>query len=384
MQPDDPGAEQPFISHLIELRDRLIRMLIAVGIVVLVLFPFANDLYAYVAAPLLAQLPQGSTMIATQVASPFLTPFKLALIAAVFVAMPYLLYQLWAFVAPGLYQHEKRMAMPLLISSIVLFYLGMAFAYFVVFPLIFAFLTGTTPEGVEMMTDISAYLDFVLTLFLAFGVAFQIPIATILLVLIGATTPEDLARKRPYVIVGVFVVGMFLTPPDAISQTLLAVPMWTLFELGVLLSKLMLRQRQKGSAKDAADEPDPSGPGAGSASGTASASSPSGIASSAASPSSSGPADTGDWRPLTDDEMEAEMDLIDAEEARESRASAPGASESAAAAVDPVEDKIVRANRLRDLGNEFAARQLLYEALEEGDADQRRVARNILRQLDVD
>ncbi len=177
---DDPGAEQPFISHLIELRDRLMRMAIAIFVVFLALFPFANDIYTYVAAPLMAQLPQGSTMIATQVASPFLTPFKLALVAAVFVAMPYLLYQVWSFVAPGLYQHEKRLAMPLLVSSIVLFYLGMLFAYYVVFPLVFAFLSGTTPDGVSMMTDISAYLDFVLTLFFAFGVAFEIPIATIL------------------------------------------------------------------------------------------------------------------------------------------------------------------------------------------------------------
>ncbi|MCK7575917.1 MAG: twin-arginine translocase subunit TatC [Chromatiales bacterium] len=257
LPPNDPGAEQPFISHLVELRDRLIRMLIAIGIIALALFPFANDLYAYVAAPLLAQLPEGNTMIATQVASPFLTPFKLALIAAVFLSMPYLLYQLWAFVAPGLYQHEKRLAIPLLISSILLFYLGMLFAYYVVFPLVFAFLAGTTPEGVAMMTDISAYLDFVLTLFFAFGIAFEIPIATILLVAIGAVTPAGLAHKRPYVIVGVFVVGMFLTPPDMISQTLLAVPMWLLFELGILLSRLMLKTRPADEGEP--EDPPPSG-----------------------------------------------------------------------------------------------------------------------------
>jgi sec-independent protein translocase protein TatC len=254
MQPDDPGAEQPFISHLVELRDRLIRMLIAIGVMVLVLLPFANGLYAYVAAPLLAQLPDGNTMIATQVASPFLTPFKLALIAAVFLSMPYLLYQLWAFVAPGLYQHEKRLAIPLLVSSIFLFYLGMLFAYYVVFPLVFGFMAGTTPDGVEMMTDISAYLDFVLALFFAFGIAFEIPIATILLVAIGVVTPEGLAQKRPYVIVGAFVVGMFLTPPDVISQTLLAVPMWLLFELGILLSRLMLKNRR------VVDDTPPEGP----------------------------------------------------------------------------------------------------------------------------
>jgi Tat protein translocase TatC len=200
MQPDDPGAEQPFVSHLIELRDRLIRMSIAILVVFLGLFPFANEIYVYVAAPLMAQLPEGNTMIATQVASPFLTPFKLALIAAVFLSMPFLLYQLWAFVAPGLYKHEKRLATPLLISSIFLFYLGVAFAYFVVFPLIFAFLSASTPDGVAMMTDITAYLDFVLALFFAFGIAFEIPIATILLVATGITTPAALVGKRPYVI----------------------------------------------------------------------------------------------------------------------------------------------------------------------------------------
>ncbi len=246
MQPDDPGAEQPFISHLIELRDRLIRMLIAIGVVILVLFPFANEIYTYVAGPLMAQLPEGSTMIATQVISPFLTPFKLALVAAVFISMPYLLYQLWAFVAPGLYQHEQRLAIPLLISSILLFYIGMAFAYYVVFPLIFAFMAGTTPEGVAMMTDIAAYLDFVLALFFAFGLAFEIPIATILLVAVGAMTPNQLADKRPYVIVSTFVIGMLLTPPDVISQTMLALPMWLLFELGILFSRLLLRSREDG------------------------------------------------------------------------------------------------------------------------------------------
>jgi sec-independent protein translocase protein TatC len=180
--PEEIGQEQPFVSHLVELRDRLMRIVVAVLLVFLVLFPFANDIYIYVAAPLMAQLPEGTSMIATQVASPFLTPFKLALVSAVFLSMPYLLYQLWSFVAPGLYQHEKRLAIPLLVSSILLFYLGMVFAYYVVFPLVFAFLTGTAPDGVAVMTDISHYLDFVLTLFFAFGVAFEIPIATILLV----------------------------------------------------------------------------------------------------------------------------------------------------------------------------------------------------------
>ncbi|MBK1716239.1 twin-arginine translocase subunit TatC [Thiocystis violacea] len=373
MPPDDPGAEQPFISHLVELRDRLIRMLIAIGLVVLVLFPFANDIYAYVAAPLLAQLPEGNTMIATQVASPFLAPFKLALVAAIFFAMPYLLYQLWAFVAPGLYQHEKRLAIPLLVSSILLFYVGMAFAYYLVFPLVFGFFAATTPEGVAMMTDISSYLDFVLTLFFAFGVAFEIPIATILLVQIGVVTPEDLASKRPYVIVGAFVIGMFLTPPDVFSQTLLAVPMWMLFELGILLSRLMLRQRKRDDEQAGAPPASsrilaPVGPGA--------------------APREVGrelsPAfdDPDRWRPLTDDEMEAELDQMDAEEADRPGRSGPSATAPGEAGIDPVEDKIRRANRLRELNNDLAARQLLYQVLEEGDADQRNVARNILRQID--
>lgn len=182
-------------------------------------------------------------MIAIDVISPFLTPIKLSLVLAVFIAMPWILYQLWAFVAPGLYQNEKRMVLPILASSTLLFYCGMAFAYFVIMPLFFAFLTTTVPEGVEVMTDINKYLDFILVLFFAFGIAFEVPIATVLLVMMGATTPEALASKRPYIILGAFVVGMLLTPPDVISQTLLALPMWVLFEVGVWFSKLLLRRR---------------------------------------------------------------------------------------------------------------------------------------------
>ena len=239
---EDPGPEQPFMSHLVELRDRLLHMVMAIGIALVVLFPFANDIYTFIAEPIRAQLPEGSTMIATQVASPFMTPFKLALVSAVFVAMPYLLFQIWGFVAPGLYQHEKRFAMPLLASSICLFYLGMAFAYYLVFPLVFAFFTATTPEGVAQMPDITYYLDFVLKLFFAFGVSFQIPIATILLVAMGMTTAESLTDKRPYVIVGCFVIGMLLTPPDVISQTLLAVPMWMLYEAGIFFSRFFKKR----------------------------------------------------------------------------------------------------------------------------------------------
>ena len=237
--------ELPFLSHLFELRDRLLRVVLVVVLIFAGLFAFANDLYHMLATPLLMHLPEGSSMIATEVASPFLTPFKLALVASIFMAMPFILYQAWAFIAPGLYRHEKRLAFPLLFSSIVLFYVGMAFAFYVVFPLVFGFLTSTAPEGVAVMTDISKYLDFVLKLFFAFGIAFEVPIATILLVLAGVTTADDLAAKRAYIIVAAFVVGMLLTPPDVISQTLLALPMWLLFEVGLFFSRILVRQREE-------------------------------------------------------------------------------------------------------------------------------------------
>jgi len=240
----DSGVEQeqPFLSHLIELRDRLLRAILAILLIFLSLFYFANDLYTLLAQPLMAHLPDGGTMIATEVASPFLTPFKLTLVLSVFIAVPYLLFQLWGFVAPGLYAHEQKLVMPLLLSSTLLFYAGMAFAYYVVFPLIFSFFAGAAPEGVAVMTDISKYLDFVLKLFFAFGIAFEVPIATILLVWSGITTPQKLAEKRPYIIVGAFIIGMLLTPPDVISQTLLALPMWLLFELGVFFSHRFVRR----------------------------------------------------------------------------------------------------------------------------------------------
>jgi sec-independent protein translocase protein TatC len=243
--------EQPLLAHLIELRDRMLRIVLVVLAVFVALFPFANDLYTLLAEPLMAHLPSGSSMIATEVASPFLTPFKLTLIAAIFIGVPVILYQFWAFIAPGLYQHERRMIFPLVISSTFLFYAGMAFAYFVVFPLVFGFLVSVAPEGVSVMTDISKYLDFVLKLFFAFGVAFEVPIATILLVWMGATTPEKLTSKRPYIIVGAFVVGMLLTPPDVISQSLLAIPVWLLFEVGVVFSRFFVR---KPDAEEDTDE----------------------------------------------------------------------------------------------------------------------------------
>lgn len=249
-QDNAPDVEQPFISHLVELRDRLLRIVLAVLVVFVILMPFANKLFTYLAGPLTKVLPDDSSLIAIEVASPFLIPFKLALVSSIFIAMPFILYQLWAFIAPGLYRHERKLAMPLVVSSSILFYAGAAFAYYVVFPLVFAFLTGIAPEGVEVMTDISKYLDFVLTLFFAFGFAFEIPVATFVLVWMGITTPEALAEKRPYVIVGVFVIGMLLTPPDIISQTLLALPMWLLFELGIFFSRRFVRERKNNEKRD--------------------------------------------------------------------------------------------------------------------------------------
>ena len=235
--PEEGDEEQPFVAHLIELRDRLLRVVLVVVVIFLGLMPFANWLFTQLSGPLTAHLPEGSSLIAIDVASPFFTPFKLAMVVAIFAAMPYILYQAWAFIAPGLYQHEKKKVFPLLVSSTLLFYIGAAFAYFVVFPLVFGFLTRTAPEGVTVMTDISRYLDFVLTLFFAFGVAFEVPVAVVLLVWTGVLSPDDLSGKRPYVIVAAFVVGMLLTPPDIISQTLLAVPMWLLFEIGVFMAR---------------------------------------------------------------------------------------------------------------------------------------------------
>jgi len=234
--PPDGGDEQPFISHLVELRDRLLRVVLVVIVIFLALTPIANWLFTQLAGPLTKHLPEGSSLIAIEVASPFFTPFKLAMVIAIFAAMPYILYQAWAFIAPGLYLHERKRVFPLLVSSTFLFYLGAAFAYFVVFPLVFGFLTHSAPEGVAVMTDISRYLDFVLTLFFAFGIAFEVPVATVLLVWTGVVTPQALREKRAYIIVAAFVIGMLLTPPDVISQTLLAVPMWLLFEVGVFMS----------------------------------------------------------------------------------------------------------------------------------------------------
>lgn len=236
---------QSFISHLIELRNRILYAILSVFVILGAMFSLTtpNEVYHVLAGPLLSHLPANSTMIATEVASPFFTPFKLFLLTALFAAVPFILYQFWAFVAPGLYRHERRFVLPLLIASTILFYTGAAFAYFVVFPMVFGFLATAAPEGVAVMTDISHYLDFILAMLFAFGICFEVPIFTIVLVWTGLVSTQTLREQRPYVIVGAFVIGMFLTPPDAVSQTMLALPMWLLFEIGLLFSGLFVRQR---------------------------------------------------------------------------------------------------------------------------------------------
>jgi len=243
------GRQLPFLEHVIELRSRILRTLLVVVVLFFPTYYFANDIYQFVAAPLLAHLPDQSSMIATEVASPFLTPFKLAIVTAVFAAIPFILHQAWSFVSPGLYLHEKRFALPLLLSSVSLFYAGVAFAYFLVFPIVFQFFASITPTGVMMMTDINSYLDFVLTMFFAFGFTFEIPIAVLLMVWTGITTPDRLAAARPYVIVGCFVLGMLLTPPDVLSQLLLAIPMWMLYEIGIGIARLVGRRTTEAEAE---------------------------------------------------------------------------------------------------------------------------------------
>jgi len=293
------GIGMGFLSHLIELRDRLLKMVIAIVLGFAVLFPFSNPIYTFVSGPLTRHLPEGSSMIAIDVASPFLTPFKLVLMLSVIMTVPYLLHQLWSFIAPGLYKHEKRLAIPLLVSSVLLFYLGMAFAYYIVFPLVFGFFTSVVPDGVAVMTDINRYLDFVIMLFFAFGIAFEVPVATILLVMTGVTTPEKLASMRPYIVVGAFVIGMFLTPPDIISQVLLAIPMWVLFELGLFFSR---RITPREFAKEASD--------------TDGSTAAAAVAGGSSMEQSVEDAliDEPRYRPMTDAEMEAELDDIEDDE----------------------------------------------------------------------
>ena len=226
-----------FMSHLVELRDRLLRCVIALVLVFICLFPWARDLYSLLAKPLLASLPAGGQLIATEVTAPFFVPIKVTLMAALVIALPYLLYQIWAFVAPGLYAHEKKLVMPLVATSTLLFLCGMAFAYFLVFPIVFHFIISVAPEGVAVMTDIGKYLDFVLTLFVAFGVTFEVPVAVVILVRMGMVSVAKLREIRPYVIVGAFVIGAIFTPPDVVSQVMLAVPLWVLYELGIFVAQ---------------------------------------------------------------------------------------------------------------------------------------------------
>jgi sec-independent protein translocase protein TatC len=279
---DAPDQQESFISHLIELRNRLIRAVASVVLIFICLFPWANDLYSLLAQPLIAKLPQGSQMIATGVASTFFIPLKVAMMAAFLVALPYVLYQMWAFIAPGLYQHERKLAVPLLVASVLLFFVGMAFAYFLVFPVVFGFLAGATPEGVNFAPDIGAYLDFVMTLFIAFGVTFEVPVVVILLVITNLVSVQKLREARPYVIVGAFVIGAIFTPPDVISQIMLAIPLWLLYELGIILAGFMRKVKP-------AQETQP--------------------------PSQQAPYPTypSDYKPLTYEEMEAEFDRIESE-----------------------------------------------------------------------
>ncbi len=380
----EQDREQPFLSHLIELRSRLLRMVLAILGLCILLLPWANPIYTALATPLMRLLPAGSSMIATEVAAPFLTPFKTTLIVAVFLAVPFLLSQIWAFIAPGLYKHERKLVLPLVVSSAGLYYLGMAFAYFAVFPVVFGFFVATTPDGVAVMTDISKYLDFVLTLFFAFGVAFEVPVATVLLVWTGVVTPDDLIAKRPYVIVGAFLVGAVLTPPDVLSQTMLAIPMWLLFEVGVYCSRLLLKYREQNEpASPPNDHPPPGGT---SLSRTSPPASPATTPMPPSPPSPGGssgkvlvgaelePGDIhepGRFVPLTPEEMDAELDAIEAGEEAEKQARQ-----------QRVEALLRQVQQRREQGDVAGARQILMSVLELGDADQRMVARNILDQLD--
>ena len=276
--------EMTFVQHLVELRDILLHSVIAILVIFIGLFPFANEVYGFIAAPIIDVLPQESNLIAIGVISPFLTPLKMALIMAVYLAMPYLLYQIWKFIAPALYKHEKQMIVPLIVSSTILFYAGILFSFYVVFPVIFGFLSSIGPSVVDFTPDIQYYLDFVLKVSFAFGVAFEVPIATILLIMFGVTTVENLKKNRPYVIIGAFVLGMLLTPPDIISQTLIAIPMWLLFEAGLIFAPMFQRKNPE-QPTDNDDNPDDS--------------------------SKSKEEESNDEEDWDDDDLDAEMDKID-------------------------------------------------------------------------
>jgi len=444
---DEQGGleQQPFVAHLIELTQRLKRVLVVVFIIFIILFPWANDLYTLLASPLISHLPEGTGMIATKVIAPFLTPLKLTFVLAIFLSIPFILYQFWAFVAPGLYQHEKRLASPLVVSSAMLFYLGMAFAYFVVFPLLFDILPSMAPDQITVAPDITDYLDFVLTLFFAFGVAFEVPIATIVLVWMGVTTPESLREKRPYIVIGAFCVGMFLTPPDVISQTLLAVPMLILFELGVFFSRFFERDREEeepaqpgaptrdeGDIPNATRRDERAPPLAPNLTGVKQ---PTYLPIEAEDPDVNDAEEEQDagavnkapseFRPVTAEELKAQLDAIEAaddnqdepddheegvdedwdeaddheegfdddwdetddhEEGFDDDYESADAEDSASTvdAKTRVDAKLELIMEYRNVENEDAARTLLYEVLAEGDDAQIRVARNILQQLDSD
>jgi sec-independent protein translocase protein TatC len=333
---DNTPQEPAFLSHLIELRDRLLRSVLVIVLLLLPLLYFANDLYSLLAEPLLRHMPQGTQMIATEVASPFLTPFKLALIAAIFIAVPYLLYQAWAFIAPGLYQHERKLVIPLMASSTLLFYTGIAFAYYVVFPLVFGFFIGIAPEGVAVMTDISKYLDFVLKLFIAFGIAFEVPIATILMCWTGMTTPDKLAEKRAYVIVGAFVIGMLMTPPDIISQSLLAMPMWMLFEAGLFFARRMPKRGEDeyAESEEEAESENSIMPSAAATAAVAGDPEPYKATRQKAEQDESGLEEEEPYEELSDEEMEAELDRMDEEDEADDEA-----DEEAAESDRSAEDK---------------------------------------------
>ncbi len=249
----EDDKELSLIDHLIELRDRILKCLLAIIILFLALFAFANDIYTYVATPLLDALPEGSTMIAIDPTSPFFAPFKLTFYVAFLIAAPYVLYQIWSFIAPGLYQREKAVAIPLFISSVLLFYGGVAFARYILFGFVFSFFVSVAPEGIAVAPDINSFLSFALTIFLAFGIAFEVPIAVFILIWVGLAEPDSLAEKRPYVVVGCFVVGMLLTPADPFTQSMLAIPMWLLFEVGIFAGRLIRKRQQEEEANQAAN-----------------------------------------------------------------------------------------------------------------------------------
>ena len=437
--------QQPFVAHLMEFAQRLKRVLVVIFVIFVALFPWANDLYTLLATPLISNLPEGTGMIATKVIAPFLTPLKLTFVLSIFLSIPFILYQFWAFVAPGLYQHEKRLASPLVISSALLFYLGMAFAYFVVFPLLFEILPSMAPDQITVAPDITDYLDFVLTLFFAFGVAFEVPIATIVLVWMGVTTPEALREKRPYIVIGAFCIGMLLTPPDVISQTLLAVPMLILFELGIFFSRFFMRDREEEEpAQPGAptrDDDDIPSPTKRDERAPAPAPNLAGVKQPTHLPLETEDPDVKDieeerdagsvnrepsaFRPVTADELDAQLNAIEATDDNQDESDDPeeGADddwdesddheegfdddwdeaddheegfadddesadgEDGASTVDAktrVDAKLELVMEYRNVENNDAARALLYEVLAEGDDDQIRVARNILKQLDSD